>query len=236
LREHQIRPGFLFQQDTEIDVPLDKERVIYLNVKGVETDSVKGTNINTEYDSEIILLWLHIPIPFQKVDHASDKIFYNQHFSGLDLINKITVFNGAKIYKEYSRLTYKLELQQMLGSEYRNFHDKYLDLTKRLSYQHSIMNLNNSEIEQETLHFPIFFKPHLKPSLVDNSQNKQNCSEIQYVHTVGVDSSNRLLTGLKKTGATIIVQTPFSEPELKRATIVFPSTVFSEKEGTYLNL
>jgi len=215
LREHQIRPGFLFQQDTEIDVPLDKERVIYLNVKGVETDSVKGTNINTEYDSEIILLWLHIPIPFQKVDHASDKIFYNQHFSGLDLINKITVFNGAEIYKEYSRLTYKLELQQMLGSEYRNFHDKYLDLTKRLSYQHSIMNLNNSEIEQETLHFPIFFKPHLKPSLVDNSKNKQKKSKsnnfkIEFV----LNDITKLFTKSKRVKLNPIIL------NLSRATIV----------------
>jgi len=69
-----------------------------------------------------------------------------------------------------------------------------------------------------------------------NSQNKQNYGEIQYIHAVGMDSSNRFLTKFEKTSATIIVQTPFSEPELKRADIVFPSTVFSEKEGTYINL
>ena len=176
LRNEQVKPSFLVHSDLKPVTTQNNSKKVSLTIK-----SIAESDLDT--DAEVILLWVHVPIPAQCVTKKSDKLFFNQHFSGLDIIEKISFhINGTeKCFKEHSRSTYRLELQHILGSEFRAFHDKYLDLTKRLWYQQNVANNDYSQIEQDVLHFPIFFRPHLKPFLVDEPSPKTPSFKIEIV-------------------------------------------------------
>ena len=208
LREKNIKPSYLVHTDLE---PLTNKS----NSKKVSFDIKTLAQSDLETDAEIVLLWVHVQIPEQKVQNKSDKVSYNQHFSGLDLIKKISYHSNSseKSYKEHTRATYRLELQNLLGSKFGAFHDQYLDLTKRLSYQQNISNNDFSHIEEETLHFPIFFRPHLKPFLVDESTKKSSSFKIEIVFNeiskLFTKSVRHMLTSFDVSKATATLVTKF---------------------------
>ena len=69
-----------------------------------------------------------------------------------------------------------------------------------------------------------------------DSKNKQDFSQIKYVYCVGLNSLSNLLVNFKNSDSFIVVQSPFSDPSLQRGNLILPSTAFSEKEGTFINL
>ena len=164
ISDDPMKPGYLVHMNINPSFASDKKRVLNLRIE--PSSAIEENELDTNY--EIIMLWVNVPIPPQRVEFLGDKIYFNRNFSGLDLIKKIKYFDGSETnFKEHSRLTYKLELQNLLGSNFNSFHDKYLDLSNRLTDNNTLYN----ETPGGTLYFPIFFRPHLKPFLLDHSSN-----------------------------------------------------------------
>lgn len=66
--------------------------------------------------------------------------------------------------------------------------------------------------------------------------NKLDLSKKKFIYCVGLDSDEVLnLKGISL-NAFIVAQTPYSNSFLKTTNLIFPSTAFTEKEGTFLNL
>ena len=73
-------------------------------------------------------------------------------------------------------------------------------------------------------------------SFLGLSQNQKiDLSNIDLVYCVGLDFPEKLM--MKFNESTIkIIQTPYANSVLKEADLILPSTAFTEKEGTFLNL
>jgi len=72
--------------------------------------------------------------------------------------------------------------------------------------------------------------------LGQNNSNKLDLSKIKYVYAVGVDNYDSIFTKLKFEGVFIINQTPFFSLSNNQANLVLPSTTFTEKNSTFVNL
>lgn len=57
-----------------------------------------------------------------------------------------------------------------------------------------------------------------------------------FVYCVGLDSYENLLSRIDQNTSFIVTQTPFSNASLKKANLILPSTTFTEKQGTFVNL
>jgi NADH dehydrogenase/NADH:ubiquinone oxidoreductase subunit G len=68
-----------------------------------------------------------------------------------------------------------------------------------------------------------------------NQSQKVDFSKIKFAYCVGLDFPENILSKLDK-DAFIAVQTPYASAALKSANLILPSTAFTEKEGTFLNL
>jgi len=69
-----------------------------------------------------------------------------------------------------------------------------------------------------------------------SNMNKENLKAIKYVYGVGLDNVDNLLEKLPKEDVFVTIQTAFASSGLKKANLVLPSTAFTEKEGTFINL
>jgi len=72
--------------------------------------------------------------------------------------------------------------------------------------------------------------------LGQNNSNKLDLSKIKYVYAVGVDNYDSIFTKLNFEGVFIINQTPFFSLSNNQANLVLPSTTFTEKNSTFVNL
>jgi len=68
------------------------------------------------------------------------------------------------------------------------------------------------------------------------SMRKENLKQVKFVYAVGVNNLDTLLAKLEKFDVYITVQTAFASPALKNVDLILPSTAFTEKEVTYVNL
>jgi NADH dehydrogenase/NADH:ubiquinone oxidoreductase subunit G len=69
-----------------------------------------------------------------------------------------------------------------------------------------------------------------------NTSNKITLSNKKFVYCVGLDSYE-ILNDIKfKKIPFIVAQTPYSDNFLQQADLILPSTAFTEKEGTFINL
>jgi len=69
-----------------------------------------------------------------------------------------------------------------------------------------------------------------------NTQNKLNISKKKFIYCVGLDSYETVLNNKLSQSSFIVAQTPYSASSLQKVDLILPSTAFTEKEGTFLNL
>jgi NADH dehydrogenase/NADH:ubiquinone oxidoreductase subunit G len=69
-----------------------------------------------------------------------------------------------------------------------------------------------------------------------NSATNLNLKNKTFVYCVGLDSYENLLSRIDQNTSFIVAQTPFSNASLKKANLILPSTTFTEKQGTFVNL
>ena len=73
-------------------------------------------------------------------------------------------------------------------------------------------------------------------SFLGLSQNQKiDLSNIDLAYFVGLDFPEKFITKFNESTVKII-QTPYANSVLKEADLILPSTAFTEKEGTFLNL
>jgi len=69
-----------------------------------------------------------------------------------------------------------------------------------------------------------------------NSCNNIALTNKKFVYCVGVEFYENIFSKLEKTDNFILVQTPFSDPLLKKTNLILPSTLPLEKESLFLNI
>jgi len=69
-----------------------------------------------------------------------------------------------------------------------------------------------------------------------NTQNKLKLSNKKFIYCVGLDSYDLLQNTKFDSIPYIVAQTPCSNSFLQKVDLILPSTAFTEKEGTFLNL
>jgi NADH dehydrogenase (ubiquinone) Fe-S protein 1 len=68
-----------------------------------------------------------------------------------------------------------------------------------------------------------------------NTKNNVDFTEKKFIYCVGLDSYAKLLTKVSA-NSFIVAQTAYADPLLKKVNLILPSTSFTEKEGTFVNL
>jgi NADH-quinone oxidoreductase chain G len=69
-----------------------------------------------------------------------------------------------------------------------------------------------------------------------NTKNKLNLSNKKFIYCVGLDSYDSIYSNKFFKTPFIVAQTPYSDSFLQKTDLVLPSTAFTEKEGTFLNM
>jgi NADH-quinone oxidoreductase chain G len=69
-----------------------------------------------------------------------------------------------------------------------------------------------------------------------NTQNKLNISKKKFIYCVGLDSYEKFSNNELFRNSFIVAQTPHSAFSLQKMDLILPSTAFTEKEGTFLNM
>jgi NADH-quinone oxidoreductase chain G len=69
-----------------------------------------------------------------------------------------------------------------------------------------------------------------------NTQNKISLTNKKFIYCVGLDSYESILNNEALKNSFIVSQTPYSDSFLQKTDLVLPSTAFTEKEGTFLNM
>jgi NADH-quinone oxidoreductase chain G len=69
-----------------------------------------------------------------------------------------------------------------------------------------------------------------------NTKNKINLSKKEFIYCVGLDSYDSVYNNNFVKTPFIVAQTPYSDSFLQKTDLILPSTAFTEKEGTFLNM
>jgi len=69
-----------------------------------------------------------------------------------------------------------------------------------------------------------------------NSNNRIDLENKKFIYCVGLDSESGVFTKISFKDAFVVVQSPYSSPWFKNVDLILPSTAFTEKEGSFLNL
>jgi NADH-quinone oxidoreductase chain G len=69
-----------------------------------------------------------------------------------------------------------------------------------------------------------------------DKKNKQNFAKVKYIYCIGLDSYSNLFSKINVDNVFIVSQSPFSDPLLQKTNLILPSTAFTEKENTFINL
>jgi len=69
-----------------------------------------------------------------------------------------------------------------------------------------------------------------------NTKDKQDFSKIKYIYSIGLDSYSTIFSKINEQKTFIVSQTPYADSFLQKSNVIIPSTTFTEKEGTYINL
>ena len=158
----------------------------YKNIEYIQKQDnpiIELTIPKEEPNVELSALWITVRLPNQFTSDQTHKIFYNQYFSGVDIIKSITIYNKNEIKKQMSRAEYQLELENLGRSEYAYLKNKYFDLTKRSTYKNNMKNKLFNFIESDSINLPIFFKPYLKISHCSNIRIEIIFNEISKLYT-----------------------------------------------------
>jgi len=68
-----------------------------------------------------------------------------------------------------------------------------------------------------------------------NTKNNIDFAEKKFIYCVGLDSYQNLLSKISA-DSFVVAQTAYADPLLKKVNLILPSTSFTEKEGTFVNL
>jgi len=69
-----------------------------------------------------------------------------------------------------------------------------------------------------------------------DTKNKQNFANVKYIYCIGLDSYSNLFSKINVDNVFIVSQSPFSDSLLQKTNLILPSTAFTEKENTFINL
>lgn len=102
-------------------------------------------------------MWIHVPLPRQSTESPTKKIFYTNHFSGIDIVKNIKIYFNTQLRKELKRQDYEFQLKSL--KNYQQIYDKYLNLKGNINYLNRLENKTNEEIDADVIHLIIFFNP-----------------------------------------------------------------------------
>jgi len=68
------------------------------------------------------------------------------------------------------------------------------------------------------------------------SNNRIDLANKKFIYCVGLDSESGVFSKISSKDAFVVVQSPYSSPWFKNVDLILPSTAFTEKEGSFLNL
>ena len=115
-------------------------------------------------------VWVHVTLPKQETNDPFKKIFYSEFATGLSILNNINILLNGVLVKTFTSQEYEFDLKMNLGIEkFKKLVKTYLNVQESVHYTNRKNNNQTHFIDQEVIHFPIFF--HSNSNLVRSGKS-----------------------------------------------------------------